>query len=251
MKTEEKIASNFELNRIQLGKHDIQLEVGDRFITNGSMFNYKPKAKGANTKVLPYRNYYRHTSISCQKYKKDVLRADNIERVVRRPLSFKTEEEGLAEQAARRAKGEDWTMSWWEEYEIKYVYQVPSLRDFIENPMVMWISTDNGFELRTEEIKVERETENTIFFEHYHPITYRKPFPKSDMKLVMKERHRHASIVFYMDDFHECQDKLMKALTETLNNKAAQAENEFMDALNKIDSFEEFKKTQGYGMDIQ
>ena len=64
-------------------------------------------------------------------------------------------------------------------------------------------------------------------------------------------REKRLSICFYMDKFHECQDKLMKAYKERLEQKSAAAEQEFVNSLATLDKFEEFKKSQGYGMDIQ
>ena len=49
-----KQASNFELNRIKIGKYDFQLEVGDRFKSNDSFFSYYPLKGGSNAHKLPY-----------------------------------------------------------------------------------------------------------------------------------------------------------------------------------------------------
>lgn len=237
MKTNTQLASNFELNRIKLGKDDIQLEVGDRFITNGAFFDFKPKPKGANQKFLRWRTWDRESSRSALKYKKDVLRADNIELVLERSIGD-------------NPKNKDW-----KEYEVKYVYQQPAIADSLENVLCLWINEDFHHKItyQTKELKVERETKEMIFLGEDQPITYYKKIAKKDFNRVINPDRLSLTarlssrllIMCRIDDIHEAQDKLFVAYDKLLHDRYQIALNEATAATNKINEFKSLKEAQG------
>jgi hypothetical protein len=211
-----KQASNFELNRLKIGKHDFQLEVGDIFWTNGAVFLYEPK--GDNLLKLPYRDWHRDKTISCKKHKKDILRADNIELV-------------FQDKRIKR-------------WEVKYVYQQPAIADRLEDVMVLVLSDKSYLRsevyLRSRILKVERETKNTLFFQDHHPVSYHSKFDKQSLNVAITDRG-DVSIVFYGDDYQQAYDTLFAAYEKLLMQRLQAAENKVLEVQQVIQSFNKLK----------
>lgn len=246
----EKKASNFELNRIKLGKHDIQLSVGDRFVTNGSHFSYQPCKDSDGKKVLVYKNYNRPTMVSAKKYEKDVLKADNIELVVDRWLYDGTEEQMRAEIEKR--KHENWQPSRYREYEVKYVYQQPAASERIENLICLYlIDGQSGIEFKSTELKVERETKECFFLKDNQPISHHTKIEKKTINEVISPEtyHFHVStkrlIMCRIEDYHEAHTKLFAAYEAMVNNHLRGYEQQVLRQKERITTFVKLKQEQG------
>jgi len=216
----EKPASNFELNEIKVGKHIFQLEKGDRFMSNSNVFLYEPIGK-SNRAKLPFRDWHQHATISVAKHWKDILRADNIEKV------------------------ENDKSRWSEVYEVKYAYKVER-----EISKVYFLGLELGynekFEFITKEVEIERSTKELYFVTPHIPFTYHSKVEKKLLEKVQRERDRLFVIIDDFEKFEEAKDQLFKDFEQSQKNKVKDAEGFLERRRKELSSFQEFKSKQGY-----
>ncbi len=209
---DEKLASNFELNVISLGKHRFQLVKGDRFTSNGATFDYNPSTQENKGKGKYYRYQGRESRISAKKYMKDVLRADNIKLIIDRPLS--TSEPADSDYNVRNR---------WREWVVEYAYEQP--KPEIEPLIIMivelgWMSTEWTF--KSGEYEVERETKEIYFLKKNNPANYRSKIMKTELNNVVTEKN---GTLFYVVCELEHYDKNELALfTQVEKNQRAKIE---------------------------
>lgn len=233
---EEKPASNFELNLIKIGVHRFQLHKGDRFTTNGAYFAYQPST-AENKKKLPFSNYHKHTTISAEKHKKDVLRAENIKLVIDRPL---------AEGSESRYK----------EYEVQYAYEVP---DEERDPLMCigielswkYVDLDKNNEknyfwkITHTEMVVERETKMLYFVKDSPSGNYMNQIDKKVLNIV-QTHYSQQFIVCKIEDAIEMEHKLVEYVEELQKSRIENAKQVLAETEKNLNRFYEFKKTVGY-----
>lgn len=232
MSKENQLASNFELNWIKLGVHIFNLVKGDRFESNGSYFNYVPSTAENKGKGKRYRYQGRTNNISAVKYKKDVLRADNIKQI-KDELSYVD------------SQGKEHRMQVWE---VQYAYKVEQPKN--ENIVCLIISNDKyssnkGWEFKSEELEVKRETKENYFLEKSHPVTYHSQIPKSELNNVRVHYGTHY-VLCLMEDYNEMELALFKAVEESQLAKIQNGHDIIKRETENLKRFEELKIKQGY-----
>lgn len=229
---EEKKASNFELNYIKIGINVFHLHKGDKFTSNGSNFKYEPSTAENKGKGRRYDTYSgRSSSVSAMKYKKDVMRADNIELVEDRLMHIDSQ-------------GKEHRYKVWE---VKYAYKIEL--DKPENLLSMVIRQDrydnNNWKFETSEMAVQRETKETFFLEKSHPVTYHSQIPKSTLDIV----HTHYSdhyIIGKIDDYAVLEQKLFTYMENLTKERIVSAEEILQKRKDEYHQFLLFKSKNGY-----
>lgn len=233
-KDTEKLASNFELNVISLGVHRFQLEKGDKFELRNDMFNYDPQGKNKNKGQ--YRQYRGRTNThSAKKYMKDVMRADNIELVLDEPWVPHIPED------KRRHK--IWV--------VNHAYVIPAEEH--ESLYIQIVEHGNGWAddgdwtYKVEERKIKKITEETIFLEKDCPITYHSKIGKNEMGKATVGRHNGTYFIYSrMEDFDECEMKLMNGIEEMRLKRIASTEQKLKEEKEALEEFAKLKKERGY-----
>jgi hypothetical protein len=237
----EKSASNFELNVIKLGIHTFQLQKGDRFESNGHYFHYCPstaenKGKGAYTRYSGRSN-----NISCKKYEKDVLRADNIELISDKPLSPNEPPDSEYNQKNR--------MKVWE---VKYAYKM----ELPKNENIVLLSIEMGgkysddeskkqWQFKSEELTVKRVTAENYFLENSCPIGYHSQIPKKDLNNV-RVHYGQYYVLCLMDDYNDMELELFKFVEAAVNSKIATGHDIVRKETDNLNKFLLLKSKQGY-----
>ncbi len=234
--SEEKLASNFELNLIKIGVKRFQLFKGDRFVTNGAYFAYQPST-AENKAKLPFERYSRHTTISAEKHKKDVLRADNIKLVVDKQVGESTDFR-------------------WKEYEVQYAYTVPKEEREPLMCIVMsydWQYVDRNkmdekkfsWKISHTEMEIERETKVYVYVKNSPSNVYMNQVVKADYNKPQSHYGDHY-IVCKLDDAVLMEDVLIKYV-ENLKKSAIESAKELVaNATETLNKLLEFKKDMGY-----
>jgi hypothetical protein len=232
-----KLASNFELNFLKLGKHRIQLVKGDRFTSNGHTFDYRPSTAENKGKGRRERWYGRHDEISAKKYQKDVLRADNIKLIIDRPLSPHSP-----------ADSEYNVRNRWREWEVQYAYEVPE--DDKEELVIMVVEKSyakDEWAYRVEEFKVERETKETYFLEKNHPVTYHSKIPKGELNKVFTDRGGMVyHIIGQMEHYHENEIAIFNRAEENMRQHIVSAKEAVVKAETNLDNVLKLKHENGF-----
>jgi hypothetical protein len=217
----EKQASNFELNWIKIGINIFNLVKGDRFQTNGKVFLYVPSTDENKGKGKRYRFQGRQNTISAVKYKKDVLRADNIKMI--------KDENGF------------------QIYEVQYAYKVE--HEKAENLICLQIAMDDygnkGWFFKTQELTVERETKENYFLTKSHPVTHHSQIPKTELNNVRGRYNTH-HVICKMDDYNEMEVALFKAVEESQLSKIQSGHDIIKKETENLKRFNELKLKQGY-----
>lgn len=250
MTTTEKKASNFELNVIKLGIHTFQLQKGDRFETNGNYFKYIPSTAENKGKGTRERWSGRRSDISCKKYEKDVLRAENIELVENKVIGFNSEEEAAKEEEARKAEG--WKASRIKVYEVKYAYKMELPKN--ENLVILSIELSDRYNeneeqrqwiFKSEELPVKRVTAENYFLERFNPVDYKSQIPKKDMNIV---RHHYGQyyVLCMMDDYNDMEIALFDYVEKAVNDKIQTGHDIVQKETNNLNKFLLLKSKQGY-----
>jgi hypothetical protein len=237
---EEKLASNFELNFLKLGKHTFQLEKGDHFWTNGNVFVYEPIG-GENRNKLPFSGYRQARTISCKKYEKDILRADNIELVEERP--------GYSDPKENAERNKDGRYNY-KKWEVKYAYKMPEVE---KDQLHILIITKNSYpktekdfyEYNVAVVTVERETEQQLFVNPYNPMNAHSRIEKKELNVVQSE-WRGLYIITKFDDYHEAEIALFKAYEEKLKEAVESAKKHLEASEIGLKNFDHLKRKQGF-----
>lgn len=242
----EKLASNFELNFLQLGKNRIQLVKGDRFTSNGHTFDYKPSTAENKGKGKQDRWSGRADTISAKKYQKDVLRADNIKLIIDRPLAHRTEAEAKAEEEAR--KGEGWKASRWKEWEVQYAYEAPAIE--IEPLVVMFIRRDwydGTWSYKVVEMEVERETKELFFLKKSHPVSHHSKIEKGKIgQVIIENNGQDYHVIGKMENYHENEIALFNRAEENLRECIESAKQLVIKAETNLDNVQKLKQENGF-----
>lgn len=245
----EKQASNFELNVIKLGIHTFQLQKGDRFETNGYYFKYVPSTAENKGKGTRDRWSGRSSSISCKKYEKDVLRADNIELISDKLLGFNTEEEAAAEELSRAEEG--WKASRLKVYEVKYAYKMELPKN--ENLVLLQVELGGKYgdeekqqwEFSSEELPVKRVTAENYFLERHNPVDYKSQIPKKELNNV-RGRYGKYYVLCLMDDYNEMELELFAFVEKAVIDKIQSGHEIVRKETNNLNKFLLLKTKQGY-----
>jgi hypothetical protein len=236
MTTKEKSASNFELNVIKLGIHTFQLVKGDRFESNGNYFHYVPSTAENKGKGSRSRYSGRSNNISAVKYKKDVLRADNIE-MVRDDFQYTD------------SQGKEHRMQAWE---VKYAYK----QELPKNENLVLLSIELGgkygfeskqqWEFKSEELEVKRVTAENYFLEKSCPIGHHSQIPKKDLNNVRVDYGSTYYVLCLMDDYNDAELALFKFVEKAINNKIQTGHDIVQRETNNLNKFLLLKSKQGY-----
>jgi hypothetical protein len=232
--TTEKKASNFELNVIKLGVHTFQLQKGDRFQSNGALFNYVPSTAENKGKGKYYRWQGRQDVISAKKYMKDVLRADNIE-LIRDELSHVA------------ANGKEFRIKVWE---VKYAYKMELPKN--ENIVLLSIELsgkygeEDQWKFHTEELSVKRVTAENYFLEKFNPIDFKSQIPKSSLNIVRANNNYHYYVLGLMDDYNDMEQALFQFAEKAIENKIQTGHNIVQKETKNLSKFQQLKSQQGY-----
>lgn len=217
----EKLASNFELNVLKIGINTFNLVKGDRFKSNGKVFMYVPSTDENKGKGTRYRFQGRQDNISAVKYKKDVLRADNIKLI--------GEQHGF------------------QIYEVQYAYKIE--QEKLENLICLEVSMDNygnhDWLFKTHELPVERETKENYFLTKSHPVTHHSQIPKTDLNNVRVRYNTHY-VLCKMDKYNEMEIALFKAVEEHQLGKIQTGQDIVRKETENLNKFIDFKLKQGY-----
>jgi hypothetical protein len=232
MSKENQLASNFELNQIKLGIHTFQLVKGDRFETNGGYFNYVPCSPENKGKGKRSRWSGRSNNISAVKYKKDVLRADNI-KLIKDEVTH-TDSQGVEHR--------------FQVWEVEYAYIVP--KQELEKMLCLRITRDRfgddkDWEYLTNELEVKRETKENYFLVQYEPVQCHSQILKSDMNIVRVHYNTHY-VLCMMKDIHEMEAALFKAVEESQLSKIQSGHDIIKKETENLSKFQLLKSKQGY-----
>lgn len=234
-----KIASNFELNVMNLGKHRFQLVKGDRFTSNGNNFMYQPST-AENKGKGHYRRFSGRTDgVSALKYKKDVLRADNIKLVVDRPLSSNEPPDSEYNVHNR-----------WREWEVQYAYVQPIDK---APPLVVmvvelgWMSKQ--WEYKITEVEIERQTKELIFLKLHHPVHYRSKIERNELnKVYTAKEGTQYHVCGIMDDYNENEIVLWEQVEKNQREKIESAKKLVIDENKHLDNVLKLKTKQGFAI---
>lgn len=221
-----------ELNSIKLYGRIIDLQVGEIFwqnTTDGTI-HYQPSKENLDKIPRGGDQWYRNKYISCEKYRKQILKADNIEL---NPLSG--------------TNGH-----YMKEYIVKYVYkdEHPQIDDLILMRVGKERDWNNeGIKFEVVEVPVERVTKEMIFLKDGHDIAgYGVKFQKDDLLKVQYKEH-YPNVVWGMcfpDDYEKLQDLLFKGLQERLKSLRIAAKIKLEEAEGIEKDFETFRSKHGY-----
>lgn len=228
----ERKASNFELNFLKLGVHILHLMVGDRFESNGSTFNYVPCSASPNQNKGKYYRYQgRQNSISAFKYKKDVLRADNIEQIEDKFL--------YVDGTGHEHRNQIW--------EVKYAYKIelPKAENLICLSIELETYGKKQWEFKTVELEIERETKENYFLKKSHPITHHSQIPKSELNNV-RIRYNASHVLCKMEHYNEQELALFKAVEQHQLDKIQSGHDIIAKETENLSKFQELKTKQGY-----
>jgi hypothetical protein len=170
--------------------------------------------------------------MSALKYKKDVLRADNIELVEDKLM--------WVDSSGKEHRQQVW--------EVKYAYKVELPKP--ENLISITIELDNYGEnkqwhFKTVELLVERETKENYFLKKSHPVTHHTQIPKTELNNVRVHYNRHY-VICMMKNYNEQELALFQAVEASQLAKIQNGHDIIKRETENLDKFKELKLKQGY-----